>query len=168
MRLLDPEIVHGLAINALKKLGVSSTELENKLAARKTLESKPPSLAQISHKLKAAENHSAQCLKNVQTHRELLDASEVKACKAEAEAIEFRAQYIRLSDEERTLVATQEVSSVPKDLNMAQQEQYKNAVQAFRNQQAEIANRCEDELRQTLGNMAGDCGQWHDQHSHRT
>jgi len=142
------------AIKALKKLGASSTELENKLAARKALEAKPPSLAQISQKLKAADNHAAQCLKNVQTHRELLDASEVKACKAEAEAIELRAQYIRLSDEERTLVATQEVSSVPKDLNMAQQEQYKNAVQTFRTQQAEIAKRCEEELRQTLGNLA--------------
>ena len=37
---------------------------------------------------------------------------------------------------------------------MAQQEQYKNAVQTFRTQQAEIAKRCEEELRQTLGNLA--------------
>ena len=143
------------AIIKYGELGVSTAELEAKLATTKASAVKalkPPTLVQVHQKYKASENHAKQCVANMAKQQELLEASEIKACKAEADADALKLQYEALLAQEGVVVKSA-TFTVPEGLNTSQQDQYNLALQTFRAAQAESIKKQEADFIKNLGNM---------------
>ena len=127
-----------------KQVGADTTDLENKIAAKKAAIAKPPTLGNIFQKLRAAENHARQCLEATAKQQAVFETAEARAIKAQVEATALKIQYDNLVAEEAEAAKTA-AFPMPEGYNMAQKERFKLALETFKSLEAQSNARIQQE-----------------------